>query len=85
MTHQPYRAHLSIATCSGLGALLFASFEGWTPMQGAYFSFITLSTIGFGDLVPGIEAKDGESAVGVSQLPNNICPTIIVANHVDST
>ncbi|CAF0746535.1 unnamed protein product [Didymodactylos carnosus] len=34
-------------------ALLFASWEGWSFIDGAYFSFITFSTIGFGDLVPG--------------------------------
>lgn len=36
-----------------LGALLFHSWEGWSLLDGAYFSFVTLSTIGFGDLVPG--------------------------------
>lgn len=27
-------------------------YEGWTFFEGCYFGFITLSTIGFGDLVP---------------------------------
>ncbi|CAG0894769.1 unnamed protein product [Darwinula stevensoni] len=35
------------------GALLFSLWEGWNFLEGAYFCFITLSTIGFGDLVPG--------------------------------
>ena len=49
---------------SGLGALIFGYFESWSPMEGAYFSFITLSTIGFGDFVPGSEV----GASGVSPL-----------------
>ena len=36
-----------------LGSVLFGAWEGWEPLDAAYFSFITISTIGFGDLVPG--------------------------------
>ena len=36
-----------------LGSVLFGAWEGWEPLAAAYFSFITISTIGFGDLVPG--------------------------------
>lgn len=36
------------------GALLFAIYDKWTYLEGAYFCFVTLSTIGFGDYVPGI-------------------------------
>ena len=35
------------------GALLFSQWEGWGYLDGSYFCFITLSTIGFGDMVPG--------------------------------
>ena len=35
------------------GAVLFAAWEGWNYMDGAYFCFISLMTIGFGDFVPG--------------------------------
>lgn len=36
-----------------LGALLFKSWEGWDLLDSSYFCFISLSSIGFGDLVPG--------------------------------
>ncbi|CAG2164863.1 unnamed protein product [Oppiella nova] len=36
------------------GAFMFSLWEeGWGPLEGAYFCFTTLTTIGFGDLVPG--------------------------------
>ena len=36
-----------------MGALLFGVWEEWQPLQAAYFCFVTISTIGFGDVVPG--------------------------------
>ncbi|XP_065071612.1 potassium channel subfamily K member 3-like [Rhopilema esculentum] len=33
-------------------AALAVCYEGWSFFEGIYFAFITLSTIGFGDLVP---------------------------------
>ena len=45
---------LLIASYLALGALLFTLWErDWTYLVGFYFCFITLSTIGFGDYVPG--------------------------------
>jgi len=35
------------------GAALFATWENWDYLVGSYFCFITLSTVGFGDFVPG--------------------------------
>jgi len=34
------------------GAILFAVWEDWSPISSAYFCFITLTTIGFGDMYP---------------------------------
>ncbi|XP_036330572.1 TWiK family of potassium channels protein 18-like [Rhagoletis pomonella] len=35
------------------GAILFSRWEAWDYLDGSYFCFISLSSIGFGDLVPG--------------------------------
>lgn len=36
-----------------MGALLFGVWEKWDPLKASYFCFVTVSTIGFGDVVPG--------------------------------
>lgn len=38
-----------------MGSLLFGTWEKWTMLQSAYYCFITISTIGFGDVVPGTD------------------------------
>ncbi|CAB3256736.1 unnamed protein product [Arctia plantaginis] len=35
------------------GSLIFGMWEKWDLLDGAYFCFISLSSIGFGDFVPG--------------------------------
>jgi hypothetical protein len=36
------------------GAFLFNRLENWTFLEGSYFCFTSLGTIGFGDLMPGL-------------------------------
>jgi hypothetical protein len=45
------------------GAYLFQYFENWELSQTAYFVFVTLSTVGFGDFVPGQESNDPRSNI----------------------
>lgn len=35
-----------------LGTVIFAFWENWSLIDGAYFCFVTLSTIGYGDFLP---------------------------------
>ena len=37
-----------------LGTAIFSSWERWTVIDATYFCFITLTTIGFGDIVPDV-------------------------------
>lgn len=40
-----------------LGALALYQLEQWPLLDGVYFCFMSLSTIGFGDLVPGLRRE----------------------------
>ncbi|CAF4353584.1 unnamed protein product [Rotaria socialis] len=66
--HVPIVATLGVlALYIAMGAFLFARWENWHVLDGAYFCFITFTTIGFGDLVPGkgtlAESKAGKAAI----------------------
>ncbi|XP_077532235.1 potassium channel subfamily K member 18-like [Haemaphysalis longicornis] len=55
------------------GATLFSVWEQWSFLDGAYFSFITLSTIGFGDFVPGSDLLEQGATSGSGQAKLIIC------------
>ena len=44
-----------------MGSLLFGVWEGYPPIDAAYFCFVTISTIGFGDIVPGSATLESTS------------------------
>ncbi|XP_076345616.1 potassium channel subfamily K member 18-like [Tachypleus tridentatus] len=52
------------------GAVLFTIWEGWNFLDSSYFCFITLTTIGFGDLVPGtaVLSEDAQLTLGLCAL-----------------
>lgn len=57
-----YVSLLLIAGYVSVGALMFGLWEEeWDFLIGSYFCFITLSTIGFGDFVPGTSLDDWSS------------------------
>lgn len=49
------------------GAYLFQKWEEWEFLDSAYFCFITLTTIGFGDYVPAYNA-DEQTSIALSSL-----------------
>ena len=48
----------------GIGAILFSAWEGWDFISATYFSFITATSIGLGDLVPLKAFSDTNSIEG---------------------
>lgn len=61
---------LLIVLYIALGTFVFHTTERWNVVDGCYFSFASLATIGFGELRPGlyastISAKTEDIAVGV--------------------
>lgn len=49
-----------------LGGLIFALTESWNYSDSFYYCFISLTTIGFGDLIPGLTRDQSYDNVGVS-------------------
>lgn len=55
---QEFRILLSLLVTMLIGSTLFYSdIEGWTKIDALYFSVMTMSTIGYGDLVPTTDSS----------------------------
>ncbi len=50
-------ALFSLSCFLGIGSYVFKQFETWTFFEAFYFCFITLTTIGFGDMTPTIDGR----------------------------
>jgi hypothetical protein len=44
--------HLYLATYLTVGCAFYMKVEGWTLIDSLYFSMVTMSTVGYGDLSP---------------------------------
>jgi hypothetical protein len=83
--------HVAIAATIGVltlyimtGNVLFSHWEGWSYIDSAYFSFITFTTIGLGDLVPGKDTltdnKNGKSILCAVYLLYGLVLITIASN-----
>lgn len=57
------RIGLLILLFVAVGAACICALEGWSPLQGAYWAVVTLSTVGYGSLVPKTEGGRAFAAV----------------------
>lgn len=55
-----------VAAYVALGAFIYQKLERWSLLEGSYFCFTSLGTIGFGDLVPGSVESTKDVSVFVS-------------------
>jgi len=60
--HHPQRQRVPMTLCLTLigayiggGAFLYQKLENWSLLEGSFFCFTSLGTIGFGDLLPGAQ------------------------------
>jgi len=47
-----YYAFVIVVSLLGIGTIFYSAMEGWSYIDSFYFSTMTLTTIGFGDLAP---------------------------------
>ena len=53
----------------GIGVAVFANLEGWGTADAAYFTFVTLSTIGIGDMTPDKTfSEGGQTSAGMFRI-----------------
>ena len=57
LRHQIIFAFSAIIGMIGLGTIAYTYLEDWTVAQAFYFSVVTLTTVGYGDLHPTTDAS----------------------------
>jgi voltage-gated potassium channel Kch len=61
---ETFRAIVGLA--AGLliaGTVIYTIVEGWSPLDALYFSVVTLTTVGYGDLAPTTDLGKGFTIV----------------------
>ncbi|CAF5005652.1 unnamed protein product, partial [Rotaria sp. Silwood1] len=67
-----------------LGAILFSIWEQWSFLNAFYFCFITLTTIGFGDFVPGSSLEvEAEKEKLISAAVYILFGLVLIAMYVN--
>ncbi|VDP15987.1 unnamed protein product [Soboliphyme baturini] len=72
---------ISSVSSLGFGVLLFRYLEGWDLLDALYFSFVTLSSIGFGDIVP---ANPGHVIFSIVYILCGISMLSLIFDDVES-
>lgn len=52
LSQKVFAAMVVIGTFLGIGTVSYHFLEGWTYIESFYFSVVTLSTVGYGNLTP---------------------------------
>ncbi|CAG9559232.1 unnamed protein product [Danaus chrysippus] len=73
----------AIFTYIFFGALILYQMEGWSPIDGIYFCFMSLSTIGFGHLAPGLTQKNAASTEETVVNSEELLPEVL--HHTPGT
>ena len=65
-----------------LGSCLDLMFNGWTFIDGMYFNFIALSTVGFGDIYPSVSNPSKLDDLGLSMTGKKLLASGIMVVYL---
>lgn len=64
-----------------LPSLIFSYFENWTYSASLYYSFVTLTTIGFGDFVPTFNAEQVRSLRAFQSFDRKLIVSCLISGE----